>query len=206
VGLSASRVGQIELGKGTGAGLEVLCSMGAALGMPLRVEVARDRMEEPADAGHLRIQELLLRLGRQTGVKRIFELPTRPAEPTLSADVCLRDDRRRLLILAECWNTFGNINASVRSTRRKLAEAEALAIAVGGEAGPYRVAGCWVVRDTRRNRELMARYPEVFRSTFMGSSRGWVRALDDPRARLPDELGLVWCDLAAKRLFAWRQP
>lgn len=169
------------------------------------LEFGRDRMEQPLDAGHLLLQELALRLSRQTGVTGMFELPTRPSDPSLSVDVGDRDDRRRLLVLKECWNTFGNINASVRSTRRKIAEAESLAVAAGGERGPYRVAACWIVRATRRNREIVGRYPEVFASTFTGSSRAWVRALTSPDADPPAELGLIWADNRCTRLYAWQQ-
>ncbi len=206
VGLTAARLSQIERAGGAGAPLEVWYALGQALGLPFQAAFARDKAEEPFDAGHLGIQDLALRLGRITGRSRSFELPTRPADPSLSIDVGLRDDARRLLIIEECWNTFGNINASVRSTRRKIAEAEDLAVAAGGDAGPFRVAACWIVRDTRRNREIVGRYPDVFASTFPGSSRQWVAALTRPGVSPPEGLGLVWCDLRARRLFAWRKP
>jgi len=44
----------------------------------------------------------------------------------------------------------------------------------------------------------------VFASRFRGSSRGWVAALANG-AEMPIEPGLVWSDLTATRLFAWRQ-
>lgn len=185
---------------------ETWFAMSVVLDVPLKLEFARDALTEPADAGHLGIQELMLRLGRQLGCTRTFELPTRPTDPALSVDVGWRDDARRALILNECWNTFGNINASVRNTKRKIAEAEALAAALGGDGGPYRVAACWIVRDTRRNRELIARYPEVFASAFPGSSANWVRALTVAGAPVPSDPGLVWSDLGGTRVFGWRKP
>ena len=168
-------------------------------------EFARDRIEEPVDAGHLGMQELMLRLGRESGRARAFELPTRSASSAYSIDVCLRDDVQRVLFIEECWNTFGNINAAVRSTRRKIAEAEQLAVAIGGELGAYRVAAVWIVRDTRRNREILGRYPEVFSSAFTGPSRAWVRCLTARGVSVPAEMGLVWSDLGSTRLFAWRK-
>lgn len=134
-----------------------------------------------------------------------FELRTKSTNPSLSIDVCVRDDDQRLLIVQECWNTFGNINASVRSTQRKVSEAQELAVAIGGDRGAYVVVACWIVRETRRNREILARYPEVFTSAFSGSSRAWVKALTQPGARPPADMGLVWCDLRARRIFAWRR-
>lgn len=158
---------------------------------------------ETADAGHLAIQELVLRLGRAAGYGRGFEVPTRPPDPARSTDVGLRDDRRRILVLVECWNTLGDLGAAARATSRKLAEAEALAVAQGGER-PYTVRGVWVVRATARNRALVARYPEVFAVRFPGSSARWVAALTTG-AEPPPEPGLVWADVSATRLFAWRR-
>jgi len=203
VDLSRSVVSAIERGLGGGHTLDTWQRLAVALDIRLNVDLARDPIEEPIDAGHLRIQELVLRLGRAAGYRGSFELATRPADPARSSDVGLRDDTRRRLTFVECWNTIGDLGAAARSTNRKLAEAEAFAIAVGGER-PHRVAGCWVVRATARNRELVRRYPEILAARFPGSSLGWVRALTlgtDP----PDEPGLVWCDVGATRLFAWRR-
>lgn len=205
VGISQAHQSQIERGRGAGVPLEVWFALSEALDVQLRLEFGRDRLDEPADAGHLQLQEMVLRLARAAGYAGTFELPTRPTHPTLSVDIGLRDDRRRLLVLVECWNTFGNIGASVRNTRRKQAEAEALAVAVGGERGPYRVATCWVVRDSRRNREILARYPETFGSTFTGSSVGWLSALAHRGAMPPDAIGLVWGEIRGARLAAWRR-
>ena len=104
----------------------------------------------------------------------------------------------------EAWNTIGNIGAAVRSTNRKIAEADALAAALWGE-GRHDIAGCWVVRETRTNRDLVARYPELFAARFGGSSIGWVMALEQAQDP-PATPGLVWCDVRATRLYAWRRP
>ncbi|HTS15275.1 MAG TPA: helix-turn-helix domain-containing protein [Candidatus Sulfotelmatobacter sp.] len=213
VGLARSTIGAVELGFGGGHTLDTWQRIGLALDRPLRIELSRDIQEEPADAGHLAIQELVMRVGRSAGFQRTFELPTRPSHPTHSTDVGLRDDRGRRLLLVECWNTIGDVGAAVRSTNRKLAEAEGLAAVIGGarpvpgapEPGePYAVSTVWVVRATRRNRELVARYPELFASRLTGSSRAWVRALATG-APPPADLGLVWCDVRCTRLFAWRR-
>ena len=206
VDLAQPRISQLEREPSSGTSLELWFALAQALGIHLKVEFGRDPVQEVDDAGHLAIQELALKLGRLTRRARLFELPTRPANPSLSVDVCVRDDAQRVLIIEECWNTFGNINAAIRTTRRKLAEAEQLAVAVGGDYGPYRVAAVWIVRDTRRNREILTRYPEVFAAAFVGSSRAWVSALIASDAQPPTDMGLVWCDLRATRLFAWRRP
>jgi DNA-binding XRE family transcriptional regulator len=182
--------------------VDLLQRIALALGRPLDIRFGRDATEETADAGHLGIQELVLRVGRGCGYTGTFEVQTRPAEPWRSVDVGLADPTRRILLLNECWNTFGDLGASARSSMRKLAELEDMAVARWGEDA--RVGLVWIVRATRRNRALIARYPEVFASRFPGSSIGWVRALTlgtEP----PTEPGLVWCDVAATRLFEWRR-
>ncbi len=202
VGLSQSAISDLEIGDGGTLSLVAWQRVALVLDLPFRVEVGRDSLEEPADAGHLKIQELVLRLGRASGHARSFELPTKPTDPSRSIDVNLRDDVHRRLLRIECVNTFGDIGAAVRSSDRKGAEAEALAIAIGHDR-PYTVHSCWVVRATRRNRELLARYPQIFATRFPGSSLGWVRAFPDG-ATAPSEQGLVWCDVAATRVFEWR--
>lgn len=202
-GVSRSALGRIERGEGGGHTMDTWQRVALAAGTPLVLRLQRDPLEATADAGHLAMQELLLRLGRQIGFRGSFELATRPSEPWRSSDVGLRDDRRRRLWLIECWNSVGDVGAGARSSARKVAEAEAFAVAIGGEA-PYRVASCWVVRDTKRNRALVHRYPEVFASRFPGSSHRWAESLTTG-ADAPTELGLVWCDRDATRLFAWRR-
>jgi transcriptional regulator with XRE-family HTH domain len=202
IGLAQSTMSDLEIGEGGSLSLVVWQQLALVLELPLEVTLGRDAHEEPVDAGHLAIQELILRLGRSTGRRRTFELPTKPADPARSTDVGLKDDNLRQLVQVECVNTFGNISAAVRSADRKRAEAEALAISIGYGA-PYAVRQVWVVRATRRNRRLLAIYPEIFATRFPGSSRAWVEALTVGKAP-PAEAGLVWCDVAATRLFEWR--
>ncbi|MFI5255196.1 MAG: hypothetical protein ACHQ15_07050 [Candidatus Limnocylindrales bacterium] len=204
IGLHRSTIGLAERGHGGRLSMDAWQRIALALDRPLIVGLARDPNEEPADAGHLRIQELVLRLGRATGRTRMFELATRPSDPSASADVGVVDEPHRALLVIECWNTFGDIGAGARSTARKVAEAEQLAVVRGGDGPSYRVASVWVVRATRRNRALVARYPEVFAARFPGSSARWVEALVDG-GEPPSEPGLVWCDLDCTRVFAWRR-
>ena len=205
VGLSRSTISRVERGLGGGLTLDTWQRVALALGRPLRVEIGRDPAEEPADAGHLRLQELLLRLARSNGIAGAFELPTRPADPRHSVDVCLQDARERRLVIAEAWNGLDDIGRAARSTHRKIAEARDLAAVAGGDQGPYGVHAVWVLRATARNRRLVATYPEVFARLMPGSSRGWVRALTLGVAP-PDAPGLVWSDIACTRLFEWRRP
>ena len=201
-GMSQSGVSEIERGLGGPLSLATWERLAVTLDRQLSVHFSRDPHEEPVDAGHLLVQELILRLARNAGRGRSFELPTRRSDPALSADVCLRDDRRAVLVLVECWNTITDIGASARSFDRKLADLRSASVALWPERDAQ-VRGCWVVRATRRNRALVGRYPEVFATRFPGSSRGWTRALADDEAP-PRDPGLVWCDVPGTRLYAWR--
>lgn len=202
-GISRSSASRIERGLGGGQTIDTWQRLALGAGVPLLVRLQRDALEDTADAGHLAMQELILRLGRPMAAGRSFELPSRSSEPWRSSDVGLRVDRLRQLWLIECWNSIGDIGAGARSSSRKVAEAAAMAVAVGGER-PYAVRSCWVLRDTRRNRALVQRYPEVFAVRFPGSSRGWVEAFTKAAAP-PPEPGLIWCDRSTTRLFAWRR-
>ena len=156
----------------------------------LTVDVTRGGQWWPA--GHLEIQEHLLKLARATGRRGTFELPTRPSDPVRSTDVGIHDPTTRTRILAECWNTFGDLGAATRATNRKRHEAAAT-------WPDDRIATVWVVRATATNRALLARYPPIVDAAFPGSSRDRVRALTlgEPS---PMEPGLVWYDPGTGRL------
>jgi transcriptional regulator with XRE-family HTH domain len=202
-GISQSEISRIELGFGHGVRVETWLALAHALGLRATFALARDWQEAAVDAGHLAIQELLLRLARSTGCRGSFELPIRPNDPARSIDVFVRDDLRRRLLVEEAWNTFGDVGAGARSFDRKLAAARDLAVAIGGDR-PYLVAGVWVVRSTKRNRALVARYPEVFARRFPGSSAQWARTLTSGEPP-PADPGLVWCDARATLVHAWRR-
>jgi transcriptional regulator with XRE-family HTH domain len=200
-GVGRMVIGRLERGVGR-LDLEVLHRVAIALDLPVSVTLGRDPQEAPADAGHLAMQELVLRLARATGRSGSFELATRPAEPWRSIDVGQVDERHRSLTVVECWNTIGDIGAAARASTRKRAEADAAAVARWGAGG--RAALVWVVRATARNRRLVAQYPEIFAARFPGSSRRWVEALVEGRPP-PDADGLVWADNGGTRLFEWRR-
>jgi transcriptional regulator with XRE-family HTH domain len=207
VGVSRTRIAEIERGEGLGAPLKTWISLGIALGRPLAVTLSRPlgEMRGPADAGHLEIQEDVLRLARAVGRHGTFELPTRPTDPARSTDVGIRDDRQHVLIQVECWNTFGDFGAAVRATNRKMSEAAAHAIATApGDTDAYRVASVWVVRATAANRRLLARYPHIVDAAFPGSSRRWAKALA-AGGEPPIQPGIVWFDPATRRLTEHRR-
>jgi transcriptional regulator with XRE-family HTH domain len=205
VGVHQSEISRIELGQGRAVPLYLWVSLGVALERPLAIQFTRPIGEprEPADAGHLAMQERLLELARDPGRTATFELPTRPMDPRHSIDVCVRDDRHRVLVIQEAWNTFGDLGAAVRSTNRKAAEAADLAATID-DGPPYRVATCWIVRSSAANRALIGRYPEIFRTAFPGSSRLWAQAITKG-APPPTQSGLVWLDPSTGRVSEWRR-
>lgn len=205
VEVDQSRISQIERGLGRGVPLELWVAFGVVLGRPLAISFTRPLGEtrEPADAGHLAMQERLLELARATGRRGTFELPTRPADPARSIDVCVRDPRHRVLMVQEAWNTFGDLGAAVRSTIRKTAEAHDLA-ATFDDGPPFRVATVWILRPSGPNRALVGQYPQIFSAAFPGSSRAWVQSLTTGAAP-PRETGLVWLDPTTGRISEWRR-
>jgi transcriptional regulator with XRE-family HTH domain len=200
-GLGRMVVSRLERGVGP-LDLETLERMGVALDVPVNAGFGRDPRRDVADAGHLAVQELVLRLGRARGFAGGFELATRPAEPWRSIDVVLASEAKVRMICVECWNSIGDIGAAARSSARKAAELEQTALGRWGEEA--KVGLLWVVRSTARNRTLVAKYPEVFSARFPGSSRDWIAALTEGQDP-PEAAGLVWCDVDATRVFEWRR-
>jgi transcriptional regulator with XRE-family HTH domain len=196
VGLGQSEISHLEAGHGQGTSIATWTAIGIALGRPLAIGFARDITGAPRDAGHLAAQELLLRLAAGNGRVGQFELPTRPADPSSSIDVCLRDHKARVLIVAEIWNRLDDLGAAVRTMSRKVAEATVLAVT---HDPPDRVASCWLLVDTAANREIVRRYPAVIKATFDGSSAAWVQALTSG-SRPPDRPGIAWIDPRRGRL------
>jgi hypothetical protein len=121
-----------------------------------------------------------------------------------STDIGARDDIERVLLLLEIWNRFDDVGRGARSTDRKVADAEALAIAIG-HGRPYRVASCWLLIDSAANRALLARYTTVLRTRFPGSSRAWVSALIHGTP-IPTQPGIAWLDVRGGRIVPVRWP
>lgn len=199
VGLSQARLADLEAGQGGGAPAEVWFALGEALGIYLRFEFGRDPQAELRDAGHLDIQELVVRTAAAGGWRAEWESRTRGRW----TDVRLEHPRGSRQVIVECWNTFGDLGAAIRSsdykvremTDREMTDREVI----------DRAAGLlWVVRDTRANREIIGRYGALLESRLGGSSVAWVKALV-VGGPAPRHAGLVWCDVNATRIFARRR-
>ena len=204
VGLSRPRLAAIEAGQGGGAPLEVWFALAEALDRYLKFAFVRDPLTELVDAGHLAMQELVISVAKAAGWEVQFEAQSRAWDSKRSIDVRLIDRANRRIVIVECWNTFGNVGAAARSSNAKIRDEGQHAVAIAGEGAPFEVGLVWVVRDTKANRELLARYPGVFESRLPGSSAPWLGAITR-RFSPPAEPGLIWCDNKTKRLFARRR-
>jgi DNA-binding XRE family transcriptional regulator len=203
VDISRPTLAAIEAGHGH-VDLETWFALAKTLDLYLRFEFGRDPMAELRDAGHVAMQELALRVGKSGGWERLVESLSRVYGSDRSIDVRMAHRRARQIAIVECWNTFGDLGDSLRSSTRKLRDAQEQAVAIAADGPPYQVGLLWIVRDTRANRELIGRYPEVFASAFPGSSQQWLRALESGTP-VPATPGLVWCDTKATRLYARRR-
>src|SRR5918992_2342085 len=172
-----------------------------------RRQAAADRYaDQLRDAVHLRIQELIARNAQPGGWKPMPEQAfDRDARSSRAADVLLC--RGREWALLEVWDWFDDVGASFREWDRRLAAVERFAISrmppvddEDAEPELPSVGGCWVVRGTRRNRDLVRDHSHLFRARFPGSARAWITALASATT-MPSEPALLWVTLDGSRLY-----
>lgn len=197
-------MGDLESGRSLALPTPVWFAIAQALGRYLRFEFARDPLTELVDAAHLAIQELVIRVAKPAGWEVQLEAKIPAWESNRSIDVRLVDRQERRIVIVECWNTFGDLGAAARSSNAKVRDEQAHAVAMAGGGEPFDVGLVWVIRDTQANRELVAKYANIFDARLPGSSSGWLRAITT-RGPMPTRPGLVWCDVRAMRLFARRR-
>jgi transcriptional regulator with XRE-family HTH domain len=213
-GVSQGLVSRLERGCGVGASVETWACLAAAVGEQFVAFLDRaPGADRPRDIEHLRRQSALVELASAGGWSALPELAIDPGpQRSRSIDVALVRAVTGEAVVAEIWDWFEDVGASLRSLDGKVTglaarlAADLTQVARSGptEESAWRVKGLFVVRDTRRNRLLVAELRPLFAARFDGSSIAWIRALGSPAAAMPDGHGFLWSDrrmhLIASRL------
>ena len=205
-GISPSRWSQLEVRGDAGVTLATWNRAASAIGSRLKAYLgAVSSANQPRDAAHLRGQELVLRTARPGGWHGLPEQQIdREARTSRSADILLQ--RALEYGLIEIFDWISDVGAEARDWHRRLAAVERFAIArTTADQGLPRVCGTWVVRATRRNRQLVRDYHEFFAALLPGSAAAWLAALSDPALPMPTAPALVWISVTGDRLFASRR-
>jgi len=199
-GIAQASWSRIERGASTSVSLETLASCAAAVEVQLAGFIeARPGSDLPRDLEHLRRQELVIELARGGGWSARPELAIdADARHSRSIDVHLgrRSDTEQAVV--ELEDLLNDGGAAFRNLADKVA-----AIRRASPPGTH-VQGLLILRSTARNRSTLAEFPGLFRTRFPGSSQGWLRALIDTTAPLPDNDGLLWSTSRGDRLVAVR--
>ena len=190
-GLSQTAWSRLEAGAGARVSLRVLVRASWAVDADLHAYLeAATATHQPRDAVHLRHQELVARIARGGGWTAVPELHVAGAG---FADVGLRRSER--LALVEIWTWLADVGDAFRSWDRKLRRA--------ADTG-FDASGCWVLRATRRNRQLVADHATIFAARFPGKGAAWLAALSTRDEPMPAAPALLWVSVRGDRLFAAR--
>ena len=199
-GISQARESELERGGGAGTSIETWSSLGAAVGEQFVGFFERaPGAAQPRDIEHLRRQSALIELASVGGWSALPELAVDPGSiRSRSIDVVLMRPATREAVAAEVWDWFDDVGAALRGldAKRRVLEGrlDAESAAARNLEPAWRVRGLFLVRDTRRNRTLVAELRPLFAARFSGSAVDWLRALGSPTTRLPDGHGFVWSD------------
>lgn len=208
-GLSRSEWSGLELGRRP-ATLWALSRAAHALDSGLGAYLERvSAATLPRDADQLRNAELVIRTSLPGGWRSLPEEQLdRDARTSRWADVLLERRHRHApteYCVCEIWDWLADVGGSVRDFSRRLAALDRYGITrmVGDEPVP-RAGGFWLLRATRRNRQLVREHRHFFSARFPGSGRAWLAALSDPAEPMPAQPALLWVDVSGERLFEAR--
>lgn len=200
--LSQTLISDLELGLGISASIETWAMVAAAVGEQLVgfLEHAPGA-DAPRDIQHLRRQSALISISAQGGWRALPELRLdQDARWSRSIDVALVRRATAEAVVVEIWNWFEDVGGALRGLDGKVA-------ALRDQLDPaveWTVRGLFIVRDTRRNRQLVTELGPMFAARFPGNARAWLKALTEPVERLPGGDGLLWSDRAGTALKASR--
>lgn len=197
IGIHQTAVSKMERGKGARFSLETWAAAAAALGYELTAFFeGAPSSDAPVDLEHIRRQQLVVTTGARGGwgarVEHRLVVGGRP----LAIDVLLIRPAASgpgELCVVEVWNWLTDIGAAWRNHAAKVA-------AVRESHPTTRVSGLFVMRATRRNRELVREFGEVFRARFSASSDRMLAALGNRHVPAPEGDAVAWTDAHATRL------
>jgi hypothetical protein len=210
--MAPSTVSEAERGNGDDFTLRTWARLAMASGAALRAYVQGiSGADRPRDSAHLRVQELILGMAAGGGWRGMAEAAIDDAAlGSRFLDVALRrtGTGQPEVAVLEVIDWMDDVGAALRDWTRRLARAERGAIASltrDRDGAPLlpRVAGCVVLRATRRNRALVRDHRLVFLSRFPGSGRAWLLALGS-RSAMPQEAAILWVSLDGARLWPAR--
>lgn len=214
--LAPSTVSEGERGHGADFTLRTWMRLATAAGSGLHAYLERaSAAGAPRDPVHLKAQDLVVRTARG-GWRAMPEAPLDDAaRGSRSADVLLERGGASDLAtgvevaLIEVIDWFDDVGAAFRDWDRRLARVARSALVShtrdidgGGPRLPL-VAGCWVLRATRRNRRLIASHAALFRVRCPGDGREWLAALAT-HTRMPSAAAMLWISVDGSRLWPAR--
>jgi transcriptional regulator with XRE-family HTH domain len=212
-GMAHSTVSEAERGNGDDFTLRTWARLAIASGAALRAYIQGvSDADRPRDAVHLRVQELILATAARGGWQGMTEAPIDdPARGSRFLDVALRRALEGLMEVAviEVVDWQDDVGATLRDWTRRVARVERRATgtltrdAADGQPIVPSVAGCLVLRATRRNRTLVRDHRLVFRTRFPGSGTAWLKALES-RSPMPEEAAILWVSVDGSRLWPAR--
>jgi transcriptional regulator with XRE-family HTH domain len=213
--LAQTTISRMERGTASSVSLRSWVRAAGCVGTDLKAYLAgATSTDRPRDAVHLRTQELVASVALGGGWKSI---------PEVAIDDAARGSRwldlwleRQLgtrpveVIANEIQDWFDDVGARFRDWDRRVERVRQLALATRTIEGPEglllpRVSGLWVIRSTRRNRDVVREHANLFRARFPASSDVWLAALRGS-APMPDEHGILWASVDGTRLFARHRP
>lgn len=211
-GVAHSTIAEAEKGEGDDFTLRTWARLAAAAGVTLHAYLKRaSAADQPRDAVHLRVQELLLQTSAPGGWIGMAEVAIDDAaRGSRSVDVALERvtlDVPEIAVL-EVVDWLDDVGAGLRDWTRRLARMDQLGTArltreIDGRTVLPHVSGCWVLRATVRNRSLVREHGLVFRGRFPGSGSTWLKALGGSTP-MPIEPALLWVSVDGKRLWPAR--
>ncbi len=203
-GVAQSTVSNAENERGDSLSMRTWSRLLRAVQVDLRAYGERATAAHlPRDHVHLRSQEMVIRTAATGGWQAVPEQHL-GGSGRRSVDVLLR--RNQEWAAQEIWDWFDDVGDALRGWDRKLLDLEAFALGrlpVGRSPDSVRISGCWLVRATRRNRQLVADHHTLFRARFPASGKAWYRSLTTS-ASMPMEPGLLWLSVPGDRIFASR--